>query len=585
MFITTVNTAAVATVRAFQLAMHEGMARSDFFRICVFGPENSGKTCLIATLFDEDFQHNEATEGADVHIGTIFVSDWNKISTEQIADKLESKFYHGLYTEAIEHTKTSSIQEPSVQASSIQVASATNKHGFVSKLKAIFVKSQPTTSPANSQSHTAPEVDETPTIKFEDIKQARTSKVINNDEFTAVVWDFAGQIQYLSTHTVFIRKNNIVLIVFKASCDLSGFITARENDQESSPCHKTTHFAVIHYWLQSISSVCHDAGGADHMSEFLPTAILVATHIDEILGNIEEAKEAIIAQLARELEGKPYAKHLAGNLPGVGLVDALKRYCIFLSNKIRDANMVTKLKEIVLQASAPTMKEKHPLVYLKIEKKLLLLEKEMITTTEFHKIAVENGFIADRGSKEMTGVLDYFHQRGVILYFPTIESLVFLSPQWLEKLVAYLVVAHQYKPRGDEYDYSYRHLTRKGVLLGSFLQHMLQMFNQQQRSVGCEISFDQAVAFLVKFGFIAKSGIITKFLEESHPWSGDEKVFIVPSLLPEDNRERKAVFVKEKNVWSIHFVFINGFIPLMVFHHMISFCIEWNVSENQSIAW
>ena len=551
--------------------MRDGVAESNFFRLCLFGPENSGKTCLVATLFDEAFQHNEATEGADVHIATVFVSNWSKISTKQIADKLELKFYYGLNVTANEQIKSSSTQMPS------QVPSTTTQHGLVSKLKAVFLKSHPTT---------APEVSKAPTMKFEDIKQAKFSKVINKDEFTAVVWDFAGQIQYLSTHTVFIRKNNTVLIVFKASCDLSSFVKARENDQESSSCPKTTHFAVIHYWLQSISSVCHDAGGADHMSEFLPTAILVATHIDEILGNIEEAKEAIIAQLARELEGKPYAKHLAGNLSGVGLVDALEKYCIFLSNKTRDANTVTKLKELLLQVSTPTMKNTQPLVYLKIEKELLLLEKEVITTTEFHKIAVENGFIANEDSKEMKAALNYFHQKGVLLHFSSIESLVFLSPQWLEKLVAYLIIAHHYKPRGDEDDYSYKRLKCEGVLLGSFLQHMLQMFNKQQRAVGCEISFDQAVAFLVKFGFIAEIWITTEFLEESHPWSENEKrVFIVPSQLPEDNRERRICFVKEKIVWSIHFVFVNGFIPLTIFHHMISLCIKWNVSEKQSIAW
>jgi len=71
-------------------------------------------------------------------------------------------------------------------------------------------------------------------------------------------------------------------------------------------------------------------------------------HIDEILGNIKEVKEVFIAQLATELEGKPYAKHLAGNLHGIELVDALRKYCIFLCNKIRDVNTITKFKENVL---------------------------------------------------------------------------------------------------------------------------------------------------------------------------------------------------------------------------------------------
>ena len=568
------NSAAIATIKAFELAMHDGVAKSNFFRLCIFGPENSGKTCLIATLFGEAFQQNEATQGADVHIGTIFVSDWSKISTKQIAEKLEAKFYHGLNRTANEHIKISSTQESPVPVPSSEASSNT----FISKLKAVFLNSRSTTTTQSPENMAAP------AMKFEDIKQARSCKTIHQNEFTAVVWDFAGQIQYLSTHTVFIRKNNTVLIVFKASCNLSSFIEARNGDHDFSP--KTTHFAVIHYWLQSLSSVCHDVGGADHMSEFLPTAILVATHIDEILGNIEEVKEAIIAQLAAELERKPYAKHLAGNIPGVGLVDALREHCIFLSNKIRDANSIARLKEIVLKVSASTMKDEHPLIYLKIEKDLFLLEREVITTKEFYEIAVRNGFKADENSKEMKGALNYFHQKGIILHFPSIENLVFLSPQWLEKLVAYLIIAHHYKSRGDEDDFSYKRLKNEGVLLGSFLNSMLQMLNKQQKAIGCEISFDQAIAFLVKFGFIAEIAITTKFLEEIHPWSENEKrIFMVPSQLPEGKGEKRLSFCKERNVWSIYFVFVNGFIPLTIFHHMISLCIERNVSKKQSIAW
>jgi len=578
MFFNTVNSAAAATVMAFQLAMHDGVADSTFFRLCVFGPENSGKTCLISTLFNEAFKHNEATQGADVQICTIYATNWNKCSAKQLADKLETKFYYGLNTTANKQIKSTSTQAPSIQASSIQAP--TNTRGFASKLKAIFSKSQSTTA---SQSH------ETPEVKFEDIKQARASKNTSQDEFTAVVWDFAGQIQYISTHTVFIRKSNIVMIVFKASCDLSDFVTSRTNDQESASSSKTTHFGVIHYWLQSISTVCQIAGGADYMSEFLPTVLLIATHIDEILGDIEQAKEIIIQQLAKELKGKPYAKHLAGNLPGVSLVDALKKYCIFLSNKIRDTNTISKLKEILLQVSASTMKEKHPLVYLKIEKELLLHEKEMITTTEFHKVAVENGFMAEENSAEMKGALEYFHQKGVILHFPAIndlKQLVFLSPQWLEKVIAYLIIAHHYKPTGDEDDYSYDRLREEGVLVGSFLCHMLQMFNKEHRDVGCEISFNQAIAFLIKFGFIAEISITTEFLEESRPWSEREKrIFIVPSQLPEGKGERKFFFINDKKIWSIHFKFVNGFIPLMVFHHMVAACINWNERKKQNIAW
>ena len=133
-----------------------------------------------------------------------------------------------------------------------------------------------------------------------------------------------------------------MFIVFKASCDLSDLIKPRPQDEQSTPSSKATHFEVIHYWFQTVTSVCQDTGGADHKCTFLPTIVLICTHIDEIPAeNVEQVKDEIIAQLAKELEGKPYAKHLAGNLPGVGLLKALKKYCIFLSNKVRDEGTIT----------------------------------------------------------------------------------------------------------------------------------------------------------------------------------------------------------------------------------------------------
>ena len=547
--------------------MRDGVSTSSSFRIDIFGPENSGKTCLVSTLFDEQFASNEATEGADLQICTIYANNWQRCTAKEMADKLQLQFLHNLNTSA----KKKMASDASMAAT---------KKGFASKVKAVFFKSHATTG---ERLHKAPEV------KVEVIREANAIKITSKDGFTAVVWDYAGQIQYLSTHTVFIRRNNVIFIVFKASCNLSDIIHPRPGDQSSN----ATHFEVIHYWLQSVTSVCQDAGGVDHKSTFLPTVVPIVTHIDEIPADIvEQTKEKIIAQLTRELEGKPYAKHLAGNLPGVGLRNALKKYCIFLSNKVRNESTIARLKEIVVEVSAPSMKEKHPLVYLKIEKELLLLEKEVISTTEFHKVAIENGFMAEENSEEMKGALDYFHQKGVILHFPSIDNLkklVFLSPQWLEKLIAFLIVAHHYQPTGDKDDHSYKRLKHEGVLVGSFLYHMLQMFNSDKlhRAVGCEITFDQAVTFLIKFGFIAEISITTEFLEELHPWSKEEekRIFIVPSQLPEDKGERRLSFVNKKRVWSIHFTFTDGFISLTLFHQMVAACINWNGKRKQNIAW
>ena len=577
--------------KAYSRALRYGIAKSSSLRLLVFGPENSGKTCLVATLFKDDFQENAATQGAEVQIGTIYAANWRKCSAKEMADKLHVRFCTKLNTTAQEQDTFLSFEtSPPMEASVVKK----KKRGVSSKLKRMFSRS---TSVTKSLSVEASEIKEeesgtkgkAPEMKEEDIKLAKyieEFEVTTEDEFHAIVWDFAGQIEYLSTHTVFVRKNNLVLIVFKASCNLADPIEARPGDQK--PSAKMNHFKVIHYWLKTVTSVCNEDGGSQYMSELLPTVVLIATHIDEIEGDVEVAKEDIITQLARELEGKPYAKHLAGNR--AGLLDALRKYCFFVSNKVRDLTVINRLKEIVQEASAPIFDEEHPLVYIKIEKRLLSLEKDVITTAEFHEVALENGFIADKDSDEIKGALHHFHHKGVVLHFEStdaLKELVFLSPQWLEKLFSFLIIAHAYKPTGDKHDDACKCLKQEGILLQSFLSHMLEMFNKEQRAVSRKISVEEAVAFLTKFGFIVEINSSTRLLEQSFPQLQiqKEKIYIVPSQLREEKEVSNSAIADKGADWSVHFVFLAGFIPTVIFHNLVAACISWNSTREQSIAW
>ena len=550
---------------AFQLAMRDGVSNSSSFQLNIFGPANSGKTCLVDTLFGDAFRPHEA--GTDIYMRTIYATNWQKSTLEQMAENIEAQFLHGLKISAKEQVKSSSFQ----------AALTAEQPGVVEKLKSVFYRSSRTGST---------QIQRMPEVRQEEIKQAKAVKIISQNKFTAIVRDFTGQMQtgYLSSRMIFIAGKSVIFIVFKASRLLSDLIKARPGNHHSV-FQPVMYSQFIHYWLQSIASVSYGTG---HMSVFLPTAVLIATHIDEI-EDLEQAKEAIITHFAKELEGKPYAKHLAGNLCGVSLLEALRKFCIFLSNKFRNENVINQLRDIVLQISAPTMKEEHPLIYLKIEKKLLLLRKEVITTAEFHKVAVENGFMATENSAEMQGALDHFRQKGVIIHFSYInclKELVFLSPQWLEKLIAFLIIAYHYKPTEHKDDHSYRRLKDEGILVGSFLEHSLQMFNKLYSVIGCGISFNQAIAILRNFGFIIEINNTTEFLEECYPLSQEEsRIFIVPSQLPVSKEDKKSKFIQEMHVWSIYFKFMDGFIPLTIFYGMVASCINWNSRRNESIVW
>ena len=157
--------------------------------------------------------------------------------------------------------------------------------------------------------------------------------------------------------------------------------------------------------------------------------MLVATHLDLLGDSAEDVKEEIIQILVKELHGKPYAQHLAGHREG--LENAFRRYCIFLSNTIRDADTVCLLQDTIIEISSWILCKEHPLIYLKIERELMGIEKGLISIQEFHSVAFRCGFLADIDGAEFSQALEYFYHCGVVLHFASIESLkkiVILSP-------------------------------------------------------------------------------------------------------------------------------------------------------------
>ena len=118
--------------KSFRLAMRDGLSTSSSFRIDLFGPENSGKTCLVSTLFNEQFANKEATEGADVQICTIYANNWQRCTAQEMADKLQLQFLHNLNISAEEKMAS----EASMEAT---------KKDFATKVQALFSKPRGTT--------------------------------------------------------------------------------------------------------------------------------------------------------------------------------------------------------------------------------------------------------------------------------------------------------------------------------------------------------------------------------------------------------------------------------------------------------
>ena len=553
-------------------------------KLLLFGPENVGKTCVAATLVGDPFEESAPTEGADLEICN--TSNWSKISQEEASQRMHDEYLCNLKSCADQNTIAAGLK---VEAADVKVEKNTKVSRFFTKAVNWF--SSIKGSSAVSTTSSILKKEQTPAVAEEEIQGAKAATgtyIQAQDGIDVTILDFAGQVQYHNTHSAFIRKENIILVVFNASQPLSQNVKVRASTLRSDPM---TNSQNIHFWMKTVHSICHEPGDDSNTSSLLPIILLVATHLDLLGHSAAGRKEEIIQTLADELEGKPYAEHLAGY--GEGLLNALRKYCIILSNKHRDPQTIQLLRDVIVEISAPILSKEHPLVFLKIEKMLLGYDKGVITKDEFHQVASSCGFLATSDSEEFAVALQYFHDRGSVLHFANIESLkglVILSPHWLTKLFSYILIAHPYQRIGGRiggrHDNAFRILTQKGILVGSFLFYMLELFNGSEKYASFEIEQQHAVDIMKKFYFVAQIDHRAKFLK-GVKIGNENELYIVPSLLPKDeeNSQQQNPETGYDKVRVVHFYLPDRFIPPMLFSQMMAMSINRNEDKREEILW
>ena len=539
---------------AYSYALKFGVAFSRELQVLMVGAENTGKTCLIASFLGEKFiEQQKPTEGADTEVCKIYCENWSRINLSDMTMQLHKQF--------IRQFKKSALKVMPDQKSVTTFPSSSEKGSFA---KVQLTENLP-------QPHST------------DVQEASSYTPTNDsDSINAVVWDFAGQVIFHNTHSIFISESGVPVITFNASMELTDDVAVRKGATQPAEC--CTIIESIHYWLQVLDSMCSVKGSDEDHSPLLPTALLAGTHIDMLHPDIKEArkiaKQKILPVLEKELLEKPYAWHLAGMRNGIKA--ALEEFCFFVSNKCRDEE-IDRLKNLTVFVASSLRKEQ-PIFFLKIERSLLLLEKQVISKSMMADIVAKCSFSMSEESPEFKSLLDYFHSKRAILYFSEIESLkdlIILSPRWLAKLFSYVITAHSYVT-GTKQDSAWKQLTKYGILHENLLVHMLEKFHTDYPTA-VHITKQQVIDILLCFHLVALINRKAWFAETGYPSipeSGD--TFIVPSLVPRD--ERKAIPCTEKER-IVYFNFDTGFIPTSVLNQLIADCICRNVKRGNQLLW
>ena len=68
-----------------------------------------------------------------------------------------------------------------------------------------------------------------PTVTKDKIDGTKTTVNSQKEGIDVAILDFAGQVQYHNTHSVFIRKENVIMVIFNAAQPLSKNVKVRSS--------------------------------------------------------------------------------------------------------------------------------------------------------------------------------------------------------------------------------------------------------------------------------------------------------------------------------------------------------------------
>ena len=337
----------------------------------------------------------------------------------------------------------------------------------------------------------------------------------------------------------------------------------------------------ICYWMEVVSArVSRESTSKDDFSKLLPTYVLVATHIDELHEDITVARkiafEKIVPVLLKELEGKPFLNHIAGSKNDELFTEGSPSI-FFMSNKKRDPIVINQLKQVITKI-AFTKKQPRPIRYLKMERKVLQLAYQdkvsVVTLPQSKDVAQSCGLSED----EVHEALQYLHQKGTLLYFsevPDLINVIILSPNWLAKLLTFVLTTLKCYPRRFPLNIFATKLREEGLLEEQLLNWSVNQFlnaelaNHQRIP---DITPLQIAQLLINFKLmvdVTSSSLAYKQLQVEQR-KENERLFLVPHLLP------KETITLPKPSYRFLYHFPGGFISEAVFNQVVVMCAEWN---------
>ncbi|KAL9965598.1 hypothetical protein ACROYT_G029420 [Oculina patagonica] len=594
-------------LEAYNKALTEGTTFDKRVPIMIIGQERSGKTSLKRSLRGEPFnQDEESTEGIDVDPShfKLTTETW-QIGKEgqQINSETSISFEYHAARATVENLRQEekapdpeeripdSMQSGNIAMDDKVTAGASNDfNSDPSEVEVVIPSGSSLTNDITSASssctrshdqssnaaaenpesvrisrHPEQESSIPRNVETEILKRLKNDTKEEDEEGVhSVLWDFAGQSVYYTTHPLFLTSRAIYLLVNDLSQNpfgptkpipKQGLYTELEDSYGLK-----TNFDCLDFWMSSVASLASQQE-SDQVSyeskvlpEKLPAVFLVCTHADK---SYSGHPSRLANKIYGALQAKPYETHLHDRF----VVDNKK------SGSGSECPEVLRLRKEVLTVSEelPQMKEAIPIKWLKFEKELQGMREsgeKWITLKTAKRVASEKCNIVD--DTEFRTLLNFLHDKRILIPFDgtrDLDKLVILDPQWLIDVFKKVITVRPYSHEEKKFKELWHKLQDDGILEEKLIEHAWSpLFDSKETS-------ESLLAIMEKFSLLC-----------AMPSSDAScaKQYLVPSMLMSYPPEDIVELIKSAQMPSIFLRFQSGHVPPGLFPRLVLQFFQWN---------
>ena len=385
------------------------------------------------------------------------------------------------------------------------------------------------------------------------------------EDIYSVLWDFAGQSVYYTTHPVFLTPRAIYLLVNNLSQNphekAKPVVKRGIFRQLEDTFDEKTNLDYLDVWMASIASLAiqgeirEENPHSEVLPEKLPPVFLVCTHADKPYDGGDPYKLA--QDVFGSLRSKPHKSHLYDD---VFVVDNTK------SGREIQCSEVARLRKEVLDVAKelPHLKEPIPIKWLRYEKALKARREvgdNWIPLDSARQIASEECNITDE--KQFRTLLDFLHDQRILIHFsdtPKLDNLVVLDPQWLIDVFKKVITIKPYDRKEKKFEQLWCKLEERGILDEQLLKHAWDTLFDTKETI------ESLIEIMEKFSLLC--------LWPSSDVACD-KQYLVPSMLTSHPPEGIMQLIASAQVPPLFLKFESGQVPQGLFPRLVLQFFQW----------